>query len=332
MTRKIIFSVCISPVIYLIIAMSLSLFPVQREHPAKSLDFSALSERPMDHPDFQLEQFSGKDGKKITFRSILGEQNLVIALLHGSGSEGRYLQGLAQQLGRKLDATVILPDLRGHGLSMLSKPGDVDYLGQYEDDLEALHKHLKSTYPNARLVLGGHSSGGGLALKYSGGDLPAYDAYLLLAPYLSYKAATTRPNSGGWVQVAKGRYAGLSMLNNVGITRLNSQAVLFFNRPQKMNDALQLQSYSYRLNESFAPQDFAADLQHNTKPILVLVGAEDEAFYAQEFSPLFRVHAPRATVEVIGGATHLSLIDDGRTAERISDWLDGLFQGSVARR
>ena len=329
MTRKIIFSACITPIIYLIIALSLSLFPVQREHPGKSLDFSALPARPVDHADFQLEQFTGKDGQKMVFRSILGEQNLVLVLMHGSGSEGRYLQGLAQQLSHKLHATVILPDLRGHGLSMLSKPGDVDYLGQYEDDLEALHKYLRSTYPLARLVLGGHSSGGGLALKYGGGELPPYDAYLLLAPYLSYKAPTTRPNSGGWVQVAKGRYAGLSMLNNVGITRLNSQPVLFFNRPQEMNDALQLQSYSYRLNESFAPQDFAADLQHNTKPILVLVGAEDEAFYAREFSPLFRAHAPSAIVEVIDEATHLSLIDDSRTADRISHWLNGLFPGSV---
>ena len=329
MIRKFIFSACISPLIYLIIALALSLFPVQREHPEKGLDFSALTAAPVDKYNFQLESFTAKDGQKIALRSIVGNQNLVVVLLHGSGSEGRYLQGLAQQISKKLDTTVILPDLRGHGLSMLSKPGDVDYLGQYEDDLEALHKYLQSTYPQARLVLGGHSSGGGLALKYGGGEHPPYDAYLLLAPYLSYKAATTRPNSGGWVQVAKQRYAGLSMLNNVGITRLNAQAVLFFNRPQEMNDPGQLQSYSYRLNESFAPQDFAADLQHNNKPILVLVGAEDEAFYAEEFSPLFRLYAPSAVVEVVDGATHLSLINDSRTAGGISDWLGGLFPGTV---
>lgn len=330
MIRKIILSACISPLIYLIIALALSLFPVQREHPSESLDFSALSSsRAVDQKGFQLGHFTGKDGQKLVFRVSPGERNMVVVLLHGSGSEGRYLQGLAGQIRHKLNATVILPDLRGHGLSMLSKPGDVDYLGQYEDDLEALYQHLKSTYPLARLVLGGHSSGGGLALKYGGGQRPPYDAYPLLAPYLSYKAPTTRPNSGGWVQVAKPRYAGLSMLNAVGITRLNSQPVLFFNRPTKINDALQLQSYSYRLNESLAPKDFATDLQRNKKPILVLVGTEDEAFYTQEFSPLFRVHAPQAIVAVIDGVTHLSLIDDARTADRISDWLEGLFPGNV---
>jgi alpha-beta hydrolase superfamily lysophospholipase len=92
---------------------------------------------------------------------------------------------------------VLIPDLRGHGESAQAGMGDVGYLGQLEDDLEDMHSALRSEYPDARMVLAGHSSGGGLAVKYGGGSLAQFDAYILLAPYLGYKAPTVRPNSGG---------------------------------------------------------------------------------------------------------------------------------------
>lgn len=44
---------------------------------------------------------------------------------------------------------------------MLDAPGDVSYLGQLEDDLEDLAKHVKGLNPSTITALGGHSSGGG---------------------------------------------------------------------------------------------------------------------------------------------------------------------------
>ncbi len=132
---------------------------------------------------------------------------------------------------------------------------------------------------------------------------------------------TTRPNSGGWVQVSKRRYAGLSMLNQVGITHFNQLPVLFFNRPDHLQDTTQLESYSYRLNESFSPQNYQKYLQANDRPILVLVGAEDEAFYADQFQPLFAQYAPHALVEIIPGVKHLALPDSARAGELAGQWL-----------
>lgn len=326
MLRKILSFAGISLLVYLLIALTLTFMPVATlpatpDEPRDGLDFSVLDTAIIDETGFEERAFSARDGDKLFFRYLAGDKDILLVLLHGSGSEGRYLKGLAQTLNRDYGATVVLPDLRGHGRSTLSMPGDVAYLGQYLDDMEDLHATLKLLHPKAKMVLGGHSSGGGLALKYGGSNKPPYDGYLLLAPYLSYKAATTRPNSGGWVQVAKRRYAGLSMLNRLGISRFNHMPVLFFNRPEGVQDALQLDSYSYRLNESFAPQDYRGDLQANSSPMLLLVGAEDEAFYADQFQPLVTQYAPHARVEIIPGVKHLALPNSFRTGELAGQWL-----------
>ncbi|MEH6584541.1 MAG: alpha/beta fold hydrolase [Halioglobus sp.] len=319
--RKLLFSLAITPLIYLLIALTLTLLPVQRQVFSENLDFSVLPSRDSQNNTASEQHYKAKDGAQLFYRQIIGNQAQVVILIHGSGSEGRYLLGLANTLNADTGTTVIVPDLRGHGRSMNSHPGDVSYLGQYLDDLSDLHHHLRAQFPQALIILGGHSSGGGLAVKTGGSPDASFDAYLLLAPYLGYQSPTVRPDSGGWVQVSTRRYAGLSMLNQLGIRRFNDRSVLFFNRPVNRQDELQLQSYSYRLNESFGPQDFKQDLGNNAMPILALVGEDDEAFYADQFPPLFQQYAPGAQLHVLAGVKHLDLPDSSNAADKIVDWL-----------
>jgi non-heme chloroperoxidase len=89
------------------------------------------------------------------------------------------------------------------------------------------------------------------------------------------------------------------MLNTIGIHYLNSLPVIFFKRPQQWRDPLQLQSYSYRLNESFSSQNYAADLQGNNSPMLNIGGTDDDAFYADKFAPEFSRYAPQTRVELV---------------------------------
>src|SRR5258705_246626 len=52
-----------------------------------------------------------------------------------------------------------------------------------------------------RILLLGHSAGGGLLVRYAGGGRgPAADGYVLLAPYLGPAAPTTKPDAGGWAR------------------------------------------------------------------------------------------------------------------------------------
>ena len=123
------------------------------------------------------------------------------------------------------------------------------------------------------------------------------------------------------MQVAQLRYAGLAMLNTVGIRILNHYPVLFFNRPAAVTDNLQLESYSYRLNESLSPQGYAEALSSYKGLMLVLVGELDEAFYPNEFQGVLDSHAPHADFRLVEGTKHLDLPSSEETAILVNDWL-----------
>jgi alpha-beta hydrolase superfamily lysophospholipase len=321
--KRFVISLAVTPLTYLLIALTLALLPVDREDPPHSdIDFDVLDlEGEWESPGIE-EYYTARDGGELFLRHFPSDARSIVILMHGSGTEGRYLVGLAHKLSASGGARVIVPDLRGHGRSGLTRMGDVDYLGQSEDDLHDLNAYLRSRFPESRIIVGGHSSMGGLAVKYGGrSDLLPFDGYLLLAPYLGHKAPTVRPNSGDWVQVAMKRYAGLAMLNQIGITRLNGLPVLFFNRPPEVNDPLQAESYSYRLSESLEPHQYSENLQANKSPMLVLVGRDDEAFYVDEFEPLFSQYAPHARLAILSGVTHLDLLDSEKAYQEISQWL-----------
>lgn len=337
MNKLIIISILI-PVIFFTVVLGMILFPVKREMNATGLNFDVLETRSIGETGSIDSQYIARDGKAIFYRYFVGDTQRVFVLLHGSATEGRYLLPLASQLHQQLGATVVVPDLRGHGRSMLSHPGDIDYIGQYEHDLADLHQQLTEEYPGAKLILVGHSSGGGLAVKYAGNakgekaqDLmtdkaqyspPSFDAYVLLAPYLGHDAPTVRKNAGGWVQVSVRRIIGLSLLNRLGIHSLNDTPILFFNRPSSLSDPLQLTHYSYRLNVSFSPSNYHTELQQNTQPMLLLVGENDEAFYADKFHDVMETSAPQATVYILPNVAHLNLPQSTQTAVHIIDWLE----------
>lgn len=318
---KILSSLVASALIYLIISVCLALSPIKRVTAEQGLDFSAIDGQQYALKNIVEQHYLARDETSLFYRRIEGSSDLCIVLIHGSGSEGRYLTPLADAINTGSGATVVIPDLRGHGRSQHSSPGDVDYLGQIEHDLEDLLSQIKQSLNCDKVILGGHSSGGGLAVKYNGNDLGKFDGSLLLSPYLGYRAVTVRPNSGGWVQIASLRYAGLAMLNNIGITRLNSQPVLFFNRPPSTADTLQVDHYSYRLNESLSPQHYERNLRSSTLPTLVLVGEDDEAFYPHEFESVFKAYAPSAELQLLTNTKHLDMVFNPFTAELINRWL-----------
>ncbi|QJX03005.1 alpha/beta fold hydrolase [Alcanivorax sp. IO_7] len=149
-------------------------------------------------------------------------------------------------------AHVYTPDLRGHGRAP-ARRGDVNYLGQLEDDLDDFLARLRLEHPDAALLLGGHSSGGGLVIRHAGGrpEIKA-DGYLLLAPYLHHKAPTHRSDAG-WARPNVPRLIGLSLLNRVGITAFNDRPVIRFNMPRAVRDGTETLTYSYRLQVSLHP-------------------------------------------------------------------------------
>ena len=329
--KFILISLVVTPLIYLTIAFILIFLPFNRELPDKSLDFDVLNIDSIVDIITVDKYFTTRDGSEIFYRFFPGEANVIVVLIHGSGSDGRYLLPLAKKLHSSLNISVVLPDLRGHGKSALGNMGDTDYLGQLEHDLEDLKRDIVSNSPNSKVILGGHSSGGGLVVRYGGNELDKFDGYMLLAPYLGYKAPTVRPNSGGWVQVRQARYAGLAMLNNIGVKFFNYLPVLYFNRPEAIDDEFQADSYTFRMNESFSPQSYSTDLKANDGHILALVGVDDEAFYVDKFEKVFSENAPHTELKLISDARHLDLPNANKSIDTMVKWLDKTYNKALQR-
>lgn len=327
----------ITALVYLAIALTLIYWPMPQKRDIKNYDFSVLKTG-IQHQSLGEEHWlSLRDGYRLFYRyypsspsSPSGSKTLLI-LLHGSGSESRYLSDFAQYLSKNHIAQVITPDLRGHGRSALDQKniqagahqGDIDHLGQYDEDLSDLLTYVQRTQPRVKIILGGHSSGGGLVLRYaanSGGKGIA--GYLLMAPYLGHEAITVKPSSGDWVTVAIKRWIGLSMLNNLGIPVLNGLPVLQFNLPTKWQDPLQTKSYSYRLAMSFQPNNYLDDIKKLNRPTLVLVGEKDEGFYADKFPQAFALAEKYAQVSIIPGAKHLDIFTRPEARQIIEHWFN----------
>ena len=263
-----------------------------------------------------------RDGYALPFRAVDGPQGApLLVMVHGSGWHGMQFEGLAAALVPHAD--ILIPDLRGHGASPMRR-GDVEYIGQLEDDLADLI--MARAKAGQKVILLGHSSGGGLAVRFAGGAHRAMiSGAVLLAPFLHHSAPTTRAGSGGWAQVNLPRIMGLSILNRLGITAFNGLKIVRFAMPDAvMNGPLghtATTSYSYRMNTSFAPRDdYMADLAA-LPPYLLVAGSADESFVADAYASLLARAGAKGKVHILQGVTHLGVVNDAQTAAVIVPYL-----------
>ena len=286
-----------------------------------SLDFSELF---FDYSNLpQLQFFTARDGQELGYRHYPSQSEKVLILIHGSGYHSQYLLPLAEFISAEGLAQVYTPDLRGHGPSP-AKRGDVDYINQLEDDLADLISIIRKKCPGTTLLVGGHSSGAGLVVRFAGSQYGQQaNGYILLTPYLKYNAPTMRPNSGGWAYANTGRIAGLNMLNNMGIHWLDHLPIIDYNMPEEARDGTETLSYSHRLNTGYAPRNYKKDLQTITQPLLVVAGTEDEAFIADQFEPVISQYA---TVEakLLSDTTHMGVVVSTKIQPIIRDWLENI--------
>lgn len=305
---------------YLVTCLALVYWPIPGRKDVRNYDFSSVYDSAAEVGRGQEQRVTMRDGRQLFLRVYESDSPDTLLLLHGSGSESRYLSKLASWLSSRGIFRVVTPDLRGHGRNE-GQRGDLAYLGQMDDDIEDVMRWLGKNRPGAHIVLGGHSSGGGLALRYAANHAVMQpDALLLLAPYLGHTSSTVKPSSGDWVTVAVKRWAGISMLNNLHIRAFNDLPVLFFNRPAEVEDALQVDAYSWRMAMNFAPRDCKEDIEALAIPTLVLVGEKDESFYPERFALAFEPAGDNASVQIVAGANHLNVVDTPASLEKIPTW------------
>lgn len=264
--------------------------------PFTNVDFSDLA---------PLMQYTARDDTQLTYRAYdpaASPTNESVVLIHGSSARSDSLHRLAKSLAQAGHSAYAL-DIRGHEASGVT--GHIAYIGQLEDDLEDF---LNAVRPAGNRTLVGFSAGGELALRFAGSERQKmFDHYLLLSPFIHQDAPTYRPGGGGWIATGVPRIIGLAFLNRLGITQFNDLPVLAFALTTEAQKLL-TSSYSYALAMNFRPDaDYHANIAAVTQPLQVLVGEDDEVFYADQFSTVFEEVRKQVPIIILPKLGHIDM-------------------------
>jgi alpha-beta hydrolase superfamily lysophospholipase len=230
-------------------------------------------------------------------------------LIHGSAGSSVAMHQVARTLADSGVAAAAL-DIRGHGAS--GTRGDIGYVGQLDDDLADMVAELRHAYPDARLTLIGHSSGGGFALRIAGEPQGAsFDRIVLLAPYLGHSAPTNRAldsGDGRWADVDLPRLLALAALRRAGIDWAQSMPVIAFAVAPAAAKYVTAR-YSYRLLSNFGPpEDWQGALKTSKAPIEILAGEKDELMNAPAYPGAIEPLGANARVTLLPGVDHMGIV------------------------
>jgi pimeloyl-ACP methyl ester carboxylesterase len=275
------------------------------------------------------ETFKARDGADLSYRRYPGAADGGVAVLvHGSSGNNAATHRMAEGLARA-GVTVFAIDVRGHGAS--GRHGDIVYYGQLDDDIADLAKMIDQRLPNERRLLIGHSSGGGFALRIAGGKYAcAFDGFIALSPYLNYRSPTNRPN-GGWAGPGIARIVGLSILNRFGVTAFDGLPALAFAIPADLPNRTHF--YSWRLMRNFGlnMDGWENEIKAIDRPTRVLIGANDELFFADQYPATFAKLQPRIGMSVVPGADHMGMIVDDSAIAKVTTETKAMLAATPAK-
>jgi alpha-beta hydrolase superfamily lysophospholipase len=259
-----------------------------------------------------------RGGSPVTYRvwpaAQPGEPERVVIAIHGSSAHSASMHPLGKALSAQ-GITVYAPDIRGHGDT--GRRGDIDYLGQLDDDAADFAAMVRAKHPKAQLVLMGFSSGGGYALHLAGSPLgKMFARAVLISPMLGPRAPTARSLANAWAQPFLPRIIALVILSRLGIHAFDHLPTLAFaiapGNPGGLTGI-----YSFLLMQSFGTSDYAADFRNASAPVTVLVGANDELFLADQFAPTIHAVRPEVPVVVVPELGHIRMTIDPRPVPAI---------------
>ncbi len=120
--------------------------------------------RLISEPD-SVSYFTSFDLTRLAYREILPASfSTMLVFIHGTAAQSKLYLPLADTLRRYGIATALL-DLRGHGLSEGTR-GDAKNTTALARDLKLFLDTLRAKYPQKNIILGGHSLGAGVCLKF----------------------------------------------------------------------------------------------------------------------------------------------------------------------
>mgnify|MGYP000173613798 CR=1 FL=1 len=273
--------------------------------------------------DYQDMQFTMRDGTTLAAQYYAGESQQIVLMLHGVTGNSRLFNEPAGMIRDATDASVYALDLRGHGNSGGDR-GNVDYIGQYEDDLADTITALRELHPDHELIVLGYSMGGAIALRHAAQNNETVDGYVLLAPNLGQDAPTantgeapeSNPDEEPFFQIHIPRIIGIAMYEQMGIRAFNSLPTMYFNLPEPF-----VNSYSYNAMMNSTPDDYVAAFAAIDVPLLVIVGSNDETMQADAFPDMLDEVAPDGELHIVAGENHGSVRYSTVFIEAVQNWM-----------
>jgi alpha-beta hydrolase superfamily lysophospholipase len=158
--------------------------------PPPLVSMAVLSRQVQDVP--APRQFQARDGASLRYYAYPAGPDKVAVLIHGTAGPGSSMHPLAESL-RAAGVTTYVLDIRGHGGS--GRRGDIDYIGQIDDDLADFVAQLGPVKSGETRTLVGFSGGAGFTIRFAGGPCGLlFDRYVFLSPILPTSPAW-RPNA-----------------------------------------------------------------------------------------------------------------------------------------
>jgi pimeloyl-ACP methyl ester carboxylesterase len=250
--------------------------------------------------------FRARDGTSLQYYAYPAAPDKVAVLVHGSAGPGTSMHDLATAL-RAAGVTAYVPDIRGHGGS--GRRGDIDYIGQLDEDLADFVAQLGPAKAGETRTLLGFSAGAGFSIRFAGGPYGAlFDRYVLLSPTTLSDAPTLRPNAGGWISVAVPRIVTIVWLNRLGIHWFDGFPAISYAVSPEMAKSMTA-SYSCRLLMNFgAGRQYQTYLGNIHRPAAIFVGDADEQVIADQFAPLLQRLGVNIPVTVVPNMKHTDMI------------------------
>lgn len=250
-----------------------------------------------------LSEFRTRANERLRYRLYPGWSENLLILFHGIAGDSRIFAALASAIAESGAAQVVTPDFRGHGLPVapaeaiaVAKPG------QLEEDFEELLVHLRQTMPATRLWVGGHSFGGGFALRLLCDTSEVHGGFVW-APLLPAKDGSGPPDQPGWLAREK----------NGEQIRINVPG------PYRSAGDVTLYDRSF-FGAGLAPNDWRARwgermLSQPGRFLQVFAGGADQIFPAAAVNEAV-AGVPGIECESLGGLSHMGVVQSPVAIQR----------------
>ncbi|UYL09274.1 alpha/beta fold hydrolase [Bdellovibrio sp. SKB1291214] len=234
------------------------------------------------------EVFRTRQKDVLSYRFYSTQSENLVILYHGVGGDSRYLCALASAIAKAGIAQVVTPDFRGHGASLAAS--DLIAANQLEIDLEELIIHIKMKTSVKKMILSGHSLGGGFALRIAASDIAKqFSKFVAIAPYLPKSFNALTDDLGGWIFMDR---------DGEGIS---------VNYPEIFKSGEEKTHYSSEfIKAAVVPEDLLFRLREENVPVAVVTGDRDEVVLGHRHQEIFEGIASPVVLEA--GLNHLTIV------------------------